>query len=308
MNTIRAMKTRAIKSFADDAIEKAFFKVIKAFILRLIESLFLFKKRKGEVVSGATTFFAILSFGPAILLLISIIGMYIGDSEAAKEHVIQTLFMSFPKIDPYVLGSLKTLVEEQISTGFISIDQLVLWFFACLGISTSFVFGINILSKVDPDGGFFQDDLRSVIFGIVIAIFFLSLFIVMEREFVFNLFAPLIDSEATMLQIIEALVWPFTIFFLTFFYKFSTQIKVTFNEAFMGALVFMLFFILGKYFYWIYLTYFKEDLLREYGKFYNYMILVIWLYYIVCSFYLGASFTFVGKVKVFGKVKKGSKK
>lgn len=307
MNAIKAMKTRAVKTFANDAVEKAFFKALKVFILRLVESMFLFKKRKGEVVSGATTFFAILSFGPAILLLISVIGMYLGDSDSAKDHVINTLFLSFPKIEPYVLGSLKSLVEDQISSQFISIDQLFLWFFACLGISTSFVFGINILSKVDPDGGFFQDDLRSVLFGVVIAIFFLTLFIVMEREFVFSIFEPVISSKETLIKMIEIIVWPLCIAFLTLFYKYSTRLKVSFQDAFQGALVFAIFFLLGKYFYWIYLTYFKEDLLNEYGEFYNYMILVIWLYYIVCSFYLGASFTFVSKVKVFGRVGRASK-
>ncbi|EQC51906.1 YhjD/YihY/BrkB family envelope integrity protein [Bacteriovorax sp. DB6_IX] len=159
-----------------DGVEIAFFEIVKNFLLRLISAMFLFKKRKGEVIAGATTFFTVLSFGPAVLLMISVIGIYVGDNDVAKDHVIATIFESFPKIDPWILKSLKVLIEEQITDHAVKPYQLGLWFFTCLGISTSFVFGINTLSKVDPDGGFFQDDFRSLLFGVFMALFFIVVF------------------------------------------------------------------------------------------------------------------------------------
>ncbi len=310
MNSIRAIKNKAFKSLNSDSLEKGFFDFIKTFMMRLLSSLFLFKKRKGEVLAGATTFFAILSFGPATLLLISLIGFYLGDSDSAKDHVIETLFLSFPKLDPFFLKSLQNLAHEQISSQVISFDQLGLWFFACLGISTSVVFGINILSKVDPDGGFFQDDVRSVLFGVVIAIFFFLVFMLLEKDFIINMLDSFIDDSKYIVHTIDFLLWPISLLFFAFFYKYSTQIKVDLFDALQGAFVFAMFFLLGKYFYWIYLTYFKEDLYQEYGKLYHYLVAIIWLYYIVSCFYLGASFTFVNKVDIFEvrKVKAKSRK
>ena len=94
-------------------------------------------------------------------------------------------------------------------------------------------------------------------------------------------------------------MWPVSLFFFALFFKHSTQLKVDMMDALQGAFVFALFFLLGKYFYWIYLNYFKDDLYQEYGKLYHYLVAIIWVYYITSCFYLGASFTFVNKVKIF---------
>lgn len=287
-----------------EKLEQVFFDIVKNFFTRFISALFLFKKRKGEVLAGATTFFTVLSFGPAMLLLISVIGAYIGDNDVAKNHVMETLFASFPKVDPWILKSLKLLVEEQISSHSIKPYQVGLWFFTCLGISTSFVFGINILSKVDPDGGFFQDDIRSLFFGVLMALFFLIVFMMFEKQFVLTLVETFLTDSETILSIIEVLVWPFSIIFFGLFYKFSAQIKVSTKDAMLGGFVFTCCFLLGKSSYWIYLKYFKDDLYADYGNFYNFMVGMIWIYFLVCSFYFGASFTYVSKVKVFGRGKK----
>ncbi|WP_034730840.1 YihY/virulence factor BrkB family protein [Bacteriovorax sp. Seq25_V] len=284
--------------------EQYFFNFVKEFITRFLSAIFLFKKRKGEVLAGATTFFTILSFGPAILLIISVIGLYVGDNEIAKEHVITTLFSSFPKIDPSILKSLRMLIEEQISGHSVKLYQVGIWFFACLGISTSFVFGINTLSKVDVDGGFFQDDVKSFIFGVLMALFFLVVFMLFEKQFILTLVETFLTDSDTILKIIEIVVWPFAILFFGLFYKFSAQIEVSLKDALWGGCVFTLLFFLGKSSYWLYLKYFKDDLYRDYGNFYNFMVAMLWVYFIVCSFYIGASFTYVNKVKVFVKAKK----
>ena len=286
-----------------DKLESMFFTFMKNFMSRLVSAIFLFKKRKGEVLAGATTFFTVLSFGPATLLMISLIGLYIGDNEVAKNHVIEIIFSSFPKVDPWILKSLKSLVEGQISNS-LQPYQIGIWFFTCLGISTSFVFGINILSKVDPDGGLFQDDLRSLAFGLFIGLFFLIIFIIFERQFILTLVEAFLTDSRTIVTIIEFFVWPFSILFFALFYKLTAQIKVDFKDALWGGLIFSLCFLIGKSSYWIYLKYFKDDLYNDYGNFYNFMVGMIWIYFLVCSFYLGASFTYVSKVKVFSRGKK----
>lgn len=283
----------------DDILEYFFYEAIKNFITRFVSAIFLFKKRKGEVVAGATTFFTILSFGPALLLMISIIGYYVGDNQVAKEHVIDTMFASFPKIDSSILKSVKLLVEDQINDNSVKLYQIGLWFFACLGISTSFVFGLNTISKVDIDGGFFKDDFKSFLLGGVMALFFLVIFMMFEKKFILSLVEYFLTDGKTMSLIIEVLVWPVAILFFGLFYKYSSQVEVSFKDSMLGGLVFAILFFLGKSSYWIYLKYFKDDLYKDYGNFYNFMVVMIWVYFIVCSFYIGASFTYVSKVKVF---------
>jgi membrane protein len=286
-----------------DSVEIYFFELVKRFVLRFVSAIFLFKKRKGEVLAGATTFFTILSFGPALLVLISAIGAYIGDNDIAKHHVVETIFLSFPKIDPEILKSIKLLVEGQISDT-IKPYQMMIWFATCLGISTSFVFGINILSKVDPDGGLFNDDIRSVIFGIFLTLFFFLIFMVLEKQFILTVVETFLTDNKTAVTAIEILLWPLSIITFGLFYKYSAQIEVRMKDALLGGFVFTLCFLIGKSGYWVYLKYFKEELQHDYGNFYNFMVAMIWIYFIICSFYIGASFTYVSKVKVFSRVRK----
>ncbi|MGI4993901.1 YihY/virulence factor BrkB family protein [Halobacteriovorax sp. GFR7] len=290
-----------------DKIEKDFLEFCKTFVLRLIASIFLFKKRKGEVLAGATTFFTILSFGPAIMILISIIGAYLGDSDTAKEHIISMIFSNFPQIDTSVLNAIKHLVEEQVKGSFVDWHQLGLWFFACLGISTSFIFGINTLSKVDIDGGMIQDDLRSAIFGVVLALFFLIVSFLMEKNVIVGLLSNLTTHSNELYYLIELLLLPFTITTFALVYKVSAQIKVSYKDALCGACVFVMCFFIGKSTYWVYLKYFKDDLVSDYGSFYNLLVAMIWVYYIICSFYLGACYTYVPKIKIFNGKKRGKR-
>ncbi len=290
-----------------DKIERDFLEFCKAFVMRFIAAIFLFKKRKGEVVAGATTFFTILSFGPAVLILISIIGAYLNDNDVAKNHIISMIFSNFPQVDSSILKGIKGIVEEQLRSQSIDFHQLALWFFACLGISTSFIFGINTLSKVDIDGGMIQDDLKSAVFGIVLALFFLSVSFIMEKEIIVGLLSNITSYATGLYQFIELCLIPFTIITFALVYKLSTQIKVTYKDALCGAAVFVLCFFVGKSTYWVYLRYFQEDLMNDYGSFYNLLVAMIWVYYIICSFYLGACYTYVPNVKLFQARKRGKR-
>ncbi|AYF45548.1 MULTISPECIES: YihY/virulence factor BrkB family protein [Halobacteriovorax] len=290
-----------------DKIEKDFLDFCKSFTMRFIASIFLFKKRKGEVVSGATTFFTILSFGPAVMILISIVGAFLNDNDVAKNHIISMIFSNFPQVDSSILSAVREVVEEQIRSPYVDWHQLVLWFFACLGISTSFIFGINTLSKVDIDGGMIQDDLRSAFFGIFLALFFLALAFLNEKNLVVGLLSEVTQHASTFYYIIELSILPFTILTFGLVYKFSTQIKVSYKDALCGAAVFMMCFFAGKSTYWIYLRYFKEDLIQDYGSFYNLLVAMIWIYFIICSFYLGACYTYVPKIKIFNNKKRRSR-
>lgn len=287
-----------------DKIEKDFLEFCKSFTMRFIASIFLFKKRKGEVVAGATTFFTILSFGPAVMILISIIGALLNDNDVAKNHIISMIFSNFPQVDSSILNAVKGVVEEQIKSPDVDWHQITLWFFACLGISTSFIFGINTLSKVDIDGGMIQDDLRSAVFGIFLAIFFLAISFLMEKGLIMGMLNEISDYAQYIYYGIELSILPITILTFGLVYKFSAQIKVSYKDALCGAAVFIMCFFIGKSTYWIYLRYFKEDLVQDYGSLYNLLVAMIWVYYIICSFYLGACYTYVPKIKIFDKPKK----
>ena len=283
-----------------EAIETKGFSGLKDCTDRLVSGIFIFKKRKGEVVAGSATFFTLLSFGPFILLLISIIGVIIDDHSLAKSYVLNGLNASIPNVDPWIMNNLEELVESQLKAGF-SLLQVIFLTFTCMGISTSLVFGINTVSKVDPDGGLIGDDLRSLIAGVLIGLFLMILIILFQVDFIKDFLSagdsylgfviPFIDSG-----FLASLV---ALFFFTFYYKLTASIKVSIKDCFFGSVTFIGCFFAGRSCYWLYLKYFKMDLISEYGHFYNFMVGLIWVYFLMCAFFYGASVAYVKKVNLF---------
>lgn len=302
-------KAKNLGSFTEVA-EKKSYDLTKALLLRLVQGLILFKRRKGEVIAGASTFFTLLSFAPLLLLFINIIGLIISDNAQARDYVMNVVLQSFPKVDSWIYTGIENVVNSQLhdsGIGFLEVSFLI---FASMGISTSIVFGINILSKVDPDGGFLGDDLKSFLIGIGITIYIVLLVCVGQKgpvqEFLHTFswggfFVALFDNS-----LISSLL---SFLFFSLFYKFCPTIKVSSRDAFRGGGTFVLCFLLGRSSYWIYVKYFKDDLVADYGQFTNFMIALIWIYFLMCCFYFGASVAYSSKEKIIPpKIKSQLKK
>jgi membrane protein len=282
------------------------FFLIKSIFNRLIDGLFLFKKRKGEVVAGATTFFTLLSFGPAMLLLISVLGFYLVDNDLAKLYLLKGIKLSFPTIDPWIYNNIKDLLENQLnkSSGF-SLFQIILLVLGCMGISTSIVFGINTMSKIDPDGGLIGDDLRSIVTGFCVSFFLIFLILLVQKNIILDILSQFLTDKSIIVFTIQTNTLPclLSLLFFTCFYRYSTKIYTKWIDSFYGALTFVSCFLVGKSSYWLYLNYFKQDFVNDYGHFYRFMIALIWVYFLLCAFYYGAAVAYVADKKLLGRNK-----
>ncbi|MEI8346928.1 MAG: hypothetical protein WCG27_05650 [Pseudomonadota bacterium] len=55
-----------------EKVEVHLYELFISWLNRLIRGFYIFKKRRGELIAGAITFYVLLSFGPLLLLLIAI--------------------------------------------------------------------------------------------------------------------------------------------------------------------------------------------------------------------------------------------
>jgi membrane protein len=295
------------KSLSDygELAEKKSFDTFKSIVTRLLQGLFLFKKRKGEVIAGASTFFTLLSFAPVLLIFISLLGLVISDDASARDYVMSLIQETFPKVDKWLYSSLENVVNNQLhdhSFGFLEMAFLI---FTSMGISTSIVFGINIISKVDPDGGLLGDDVRSFVTGLGITFYIVLLVCLGQNGPIQEIVRALPYGKSFVFLFDNSIASSFfSLIFFSLFYKWCPSIKVKNIDALFGGATFVLSFLVGRSFYWIYLKYFKEDLIRDYGEFTNFMIALIWVYFLLCCFYYGASVAYSANVKLFSKPKK----
>jgi membrane protein len=286
-----------------DNVEVKSFVFIKRVMNRALDGYFHFKKRKGDMVAGSATFFALLSFGPILLTLISLAGAMYPESGAAKDFVLSAITNNFPNLAPWIIQSIDKIVTAQLSgeTGFSFINFVVL-LYACMGVVGSLHFGLKTISKQDFSGGYLVEDIKSFGAGISVAAF-MGGFLLLSNP---NLMKKWLYTSSAVWNNIATFFIDYNIFpalaalgFFTFYYQWSTPNHIKVKESFKGATAFVATFIVGKSFYWVYHLYTKDSLSQSFGNFYTLVVAVLWIYYLMCAFFYGASVACVREQELY---------
>ncbi len=267
--------------------------------VRLINSFFHFKKKKGDLVAGCATFFVIISFCPVMLLLISLAGYIIGDVELAKSSVMEGLKGNFPSIAPWILQSIEKIINAQLTTTTgANVVNMFLLLYSSLGVIASVVFGMDTISDTESRGGFVIEDIKAIGLGAFAYVFMLALLIsanpkilgiVMSNHNMWGRDFLLMLSSHSILPIL------LSVGFFAVFYKIAPSRSISFKDSLWGAGAFVGCFICGKSFYWIYIRYAKDGLSSNFGDFYTMIVAAVWVYYLLSSFFYGASVAYMNK-------------
>lgn len=274
------------------------------FFNQLLQAFFLFRNRKGGVLAGATTFFMALSFCPALLLLISLLGYITGDITQAKAIVLETMKSNMPEMAPWIFKSITTIINAQLSasTGNKLFNLLILGY-SLLGVISSMEFGLNTIHNKRSSSGFFLEDAKSIFLGFILCGFLGTLLILTNKTllnlFLFSKFPPLLEYNFLFkYQIISTVS---SLVFFTLFFKITAVDKVQVKSAFQGAVAFVSCFIAGKSFYWVYVNISKDELTQSYGNFYTIIVAVMWMYYLIGSFFFSASVASIASKRITHK-------
>ena len=279
------------------------FVAVKRMVNRLLDGFFHFKKRKGEVVAGSATFYSLISFGPILLWMISLAGLFYTNNEDARDFVLGVVKNNVPNLAPWILDSIKKIVTTQLEggAGFSFINFLVL-LYSSLGLVTSLYFGINTIAKSESKGGFFIEDIRSMGMGLSVAFFMGGFMMLSHRPFMINWMTgehQALNDVAMFFIDYNIIPAVFSLGFFTFYYQWSTPVDITPKESFYGAATFVACFAVGKSFYWIYHLYTKDSLNQAYGNFYTLVVAVLWVYFLMCAFFYGASVACVREHEIY---------
>lgn len=279
-----------------EGFEQTTHKFIRRIVNRLLDGMFHFKKRKGEMVAGSATFYCLLSFCPVLLLLISLTGYFVGSPVESKAYVLSMVENNFPGLAPWIIESVSKIIDGQLTNPGFNFVNTGLLLYACLGIISSMMFGLNTIARKESRGGFLVEDLRSMGIGVIVSSFIFSIMALSNKTFMMGLLKS--DSE-TMNAVTEFIVGGnflpalLSLGFFTAFYKLAAPVPVRWRDSLTGASAFVGCFMAGKSFYWIYLLYSKEAMTQSYGNFYTLIIAVIWVYFLNCSFFYGAAVSYL---------------
>lgn len=277
----------------------------------LYKGALLFHDKKGTTLASSTTFYALITVVPFLLLIVRGIGYFLGNVNQTQKYIFILAGKFFPEVAPQLLITLQGMIKGPLFAG----AEFTILNFLVLGVSAitflnSIWMGIyfitedeNILSWKRIFKGF-------VIIGItmvmVLILFLLPPLIIyfvkfIQTNMVTQFFYDNFDFLRPVLTFIKKInlrksYWlksnflhvSFLIIYFTVLYRWLFSWKILLKEAFVAALAFSTSVFIGKYLFWIYIYYVRSGLMRNYGDLYTTVVGIIWLFYLMCFFFYGA--------------------
>jgi membrane protein len=276
---------------SSERYENAYYEFLKNSLNRMVDGFFIFKTRKGELLAGATTFFTLITLSPLLLLVITMYGKMVGDLDQAYAQVMISIKETMPHLAPWIFKSLQTIIKSQLSKDSLNWFNIGLLFYTGAGLSGTLVFGMSNIADIRQRGGWIVETFKSVLSAAFVTAFILiSLTVSFQTDLIISLVKdiPVLSTLAVYASksFFQAVL---LISLLTLYYKHITPKNIRYSDGFFGAVTTMTLFFTAKTFYWIYIHYMKAELVQSFGNFYTMIVAVLYIYFMVCSFFYGAS-------------------
>lgn len=241
--------------------------IFKEYFIRLGLAINVFWKNHGAVISASSTFFAILSSLPLLIMVVSLVGFMMGDYRTAQTQVIDYVKLAFPNVSPWFFATIKNIISNNIGP-----MQEWSWFnflvllWAASGFINSIFYGIHLLSQSQVHRSW-SIPLKSVIV-LILTVVAAFLMIFLDNNLLF---------------------WMIILLYFTVLYYFIIGSSIDFKDAFLGSFTFVLSFFISKLLFGLYIVYGRQTMIRNFGDFYAMVVAVMWVYFLMIAFFLSAS-------------------
>lgn len=277
----------------------------------LYKGALLFHEKKGTTLASSSTFYALITVIPFLLLTVRGIGYFLGNINRTQKYLFVLGGRFFPEVAPQFLVTLQNMIKGPLFAG----TQFTLLNFFVLAISAitflnSIWMGIYFITEDKSILSLWRILKGFVIIGItllmVLLLFMLPPMIIFVVKFIqtniiTQFFYENFDFLRPVLTFIKKInlrksYWlnssvlhiTILIAYFTVLYRWLFSWKIQLKEAFIAALAFSTSVFIGKFLFLIYIYYVRGSLMRNYGDLYTSVIGVIWLFYLMCFFFYGA--------------------
>lgn len=269
---------------------------VKTFFRLLKEAAKEFVSDNVVKLSASLAYYTVFSIGPLLLVVISLTGLFF-----KRETITGKIYWQIQNLigtdgAKQVLSILDNIQHQNGATKF-SIIGIVVLIFGATGVFADIQDSINYIWSVraKPKKGwlkFLRNRLLS--FSLILGIGFLMIVSLLVNTitdlFTERLQRMFADTAVIIFQILNIFILYTIISFLfSVIYKVLPDAKIRWKDAFVGAGITGIFFILGKFLIGLYLA--NSQLSATYGTAASIIILLSWVYYTSTILYFGAEFT-----------------
>lgn len=269
---------------------------LKGIGLMLKDSFHGFSEDKLPKLGGALAYFTIFSIGPMLLVIIFLVGIFLGRQAVAGSLHEQIQQLVGPGAAQQIQQIIKSAAISKGGTVALIIG-LVTMLLGATSIFAEIQDSINTIwhLKAKPNLSWRQtvkDRLLS--FGIVASIGFLLLVSLAASAFIEGLgqkLQELIPGVGVLLfyLISQALTLLIASFLFALIFKLLPASQLDWRQVWPGALVTAILFMLGRFAISFYIS--KSDFGNAYGAAGSLVIVLVWVYYSSLILYFGAEFT-----------------
>ncbi len=243
-------------------------------------------------LGAALAFYAILSIGPLLLIVVSVAGMAFGH-DSTRDYLLAQVQHMVGTNGARAVGDILTnssSPNKSVVATIVGVATLLIsasGFFGQLQAAMNAVW--NVPRQQTGFMDFFQKRLLS--FGMILGVCLLLLFSLVVSAGISALTAMFGGSlPATLLSLANAVI-SFVVITLLFglVFKILPDVDIKWRDVGFGAAVTALLFSIGKYAIGLYLG--RSALSSTYGAAGSLIVLLVWIYYSSQIFLLGAEFT-----------------
>ena len=277
----------------------------------LYKGALLFHDKKGTTLASSSTFYALITIVPVLLLLVRGIGYFLGNINQTQKYLFVLGGRFFPEVAPQLLLTLQSMIKGPLFAGtqFTILNFLVLTISAITFLNSIWM-GIYFITEDKSILSIWRILKGFVIIGITLTMV-LTLFLIppliiyvikfIQTNIITQFFYENFDFLRPILTFIKKInlrrsYWlnssvlhvSILIIYFTVLYRWLFSWRIQLKEAFVAALAFSVSVFIGKSLFWIYMYYVRGGLMRNYGDLYTSVVGVIWLFYLMCFFFYGA--------------------
>ncbi|WP_276484368.1 YihY/virulence factor BrkB family protein [Paraflavitalea pollutisoli] len=274
---------------------KKFFTILKKAVLAFIED-------NGFKLSASLSYYTIFSIGPIIIIIISLVGIFLGREAVQGEVYGQIKGFIGSNAALQLQEIIKNIEYSQFKTTGLVIG-LVLLLFGASGVFTEIQDSVNRIwsIKAKPQKGWLKFIVNRLLsFSLVVGMGFIML--------VSLLVSTLLDALSGFLQrffsediiivfyiVNLAIVLAVITILFAIIFKVLPDANIHWRDVIKGALFTAVLFMIGKFLISFYIS--KSNVGVTYGAASTIVIVLLWVYYSSVILYLGAEYTKVHAVE-----------
>lgn len=276
----------------------------KAFIALLKQSFTDWNDDNAPRLGAALAFYTILSISPLVIFVVSLISL-VFNRASAQAHLLNQI-QSLAGTDGRNAVQAMLASGQKTSSGILAtMIGLVTLLFGASGVFNELRSALNLIWDADPKKsaglwGFLRERLFSL--GMVFSVGFVLLVSLLASAGLAaasTFFNSLLPAPPLVIGIFNFLLSFIGISLLfSLILKYVPEVKVTWKDVRLGALVTALFFTIGKSLLGLYFG--KASPGSAYGAAGSLVVGVVWVYYSAQIFFFGAEFTHVYATKQHG--------